>query len=768
MQATVRPQAGDSVRYRFADVVIEPLGRRIFVGQRERAASRRAFDLLLTLCAMPGRVLTRDELSNRLWPGGQIVSDEALTQAIFRARAVLGAQGERIVTLRGVGIRFDAEVICEAAPLPGVVMTGGVDGTGADSAAYVTAQAGADPTASTGAGNGTAATTPVAAGNGAATAKSVAAGTGAAAATSVMGGTGAAAANSIVGGTGTAAATSVTAGTGTTTAASVINAPATTPDPAALRSTATQITASNGAATTPDHPGASHADARAATIPAAALLTPSPATTIAELPAISDAGIAAVRTPAIPSAQPAAARWRKPWLAAAAFLLVGLALFAIWPLLRGDAVLIDEGYGISNADLHAVHADSARLLGEAIRHDNNGDRPRGRAVLETLADTDPRTPWPPLILALWSVGAGDTGAADSWLLQARERAAPLQDPYINAMLRYTEAERSGSPQDVIRYAGAVLDLRPQAWRMHLARAHLKNYQGLRDAALAEIRQIEIRALGNRKLEMALADRAAFGDVAGAQAVLDSLPRGNDEAAYAYLSGRIAWSRRDLAAAQRDWQRAAGLALRDGRNDIGNRSYANAGLAAMLQGDHAAAVAQFERARVGMVEARWVTDEIDLSLLLTQLHAIDGDLAGARREFQRAVAAAGRTGASKLTGLVVLIGARLLPDIDTSAVPQEDLDVAPALLAARQALARGDQAAARRELELARQRGVLEAAYADEARLLAAELGLPVAPERALDPPYPPLAAAAARLELAAALAQRGKTLDGKGNNPAGK
>ena len=90
MQAMARPQAGDSVRYRFADVVIEPQGRRIFVGQRERAASRRAFDLLLTLCAMPGRVLTRDELSARLWPGGQIVSDERQTPLVAAARGATG------------------------------------------------------------------------------------------------------------------------------------------------------------------------------------------------------------------------------------------------------------------------------------------------------------------------------------------------------------------------------------------------------------------------------------------------------------------------------------------------------------------------------------------------------------------------------------------------------------------------------------------------------------------------------------------------------
>lgn len=69
-----RPQTSASLRYRFDDVVIEPHGRRVFVAARERAASRRAFDLLQILCEQPGRVLTRDELSERLWPGGQIVS----------------------------------------------------------------------------------------------------------------------------------------------------------------------------------------------------------------------------------------------------------------------------------------------------------------------------------------------------------------------------------------------------------------------------------------------------------------------------------------------------------------------------------------------------------------------------------------------------------------------------------------------------------------------------------------------------------------------
>jgi len=604
------PQAA-SYRYCFADVVIEPEGRRVFVGARERAASRRAFDLLLTLCETPGRVLSRDELSARLWPGGQIVSDEALTQAIFRARAVLGVQGERIVTVRGVGIRFDADVQRETAAiaLPNP----------------------AEDAATTGA------------------------------------------------------------------------------PPLAVRVVAT------------DAAPASAADPR---------------------------------TPArerMPMQGAAKTRGYGAALVVLAAVLLALALRAWRP---GDGAWVDEGYGIRDPDVHAARADSTRLLGDALRHDNGGDRARARALLEALDDSDARTPWPPLLIGLWAVGAGDAVDAQHWLARARDRAAPLHDTYVNAVLRYAEAERDGTAADIIRYAGAVLDLRPRAWRMHLARAHLKHYQGLREAALAEIRQIEIDALGNRKLEAALADRASFGDIDGAQAVLDRLPRTTDAAAWEYLAGRIAWSRGDRRNARAAWQRAADEAQKNGRSDIGNRARANAGLAAMLDGDRASAIAEFERARVGMVEAGWVTDEVDLSLLLAQLQAAHGNAAIAHKEFERAIAAGRRNGDGTMASLATLIGLRLFPDLAPAAI--EATPAVQSLAAARAALRRGDRTGAHDELEAARRRGVLDLPFADEARLLAAELGEPVEPERMLDPPYPPLSTAGARLFLPEAAAARSR------------
>lgn len=599
------PANEPALRYRFGRIALETHGRRLLVDGRERPMSRRAFDLLLILLRAPRRVHARDALIDALWPGGQIVSDEALTQAVFRVRAVLGADGERIATVRGVGIRLDADVSAETD-------VGGL------------------------------------------------------------------------------------------------------PEPIAATPSVTVETRSE-----PDAPVA-HDDV--APVP-----TPAPA-----LPH-------AIAPPA-PQAKPR----RRTAPIAIALTAIVLLTVAIVLLRRHEPVAIDAGYGIAASDVHAVQTDGARLLREAVAHDNGGDRARARALLETLHDSDAATPWPAMLLGLWSIGAGDTVAADQWLARARERAAPLHDPYVNAMLRYIEAERGGNALDIIRYAGAVLDLRPGAWRMHLARAHLKNYQGLRDAALAEVRQIDVRELGNRKLEGALADRASFGDVAGAQAVLDSLPRTTDAAAWEYLAGRIAWSRGDRAAARAAWERASDEAKKNGRSDIGNRAEANAGLAAMLTRDRPGAIAHFERARVGMAEAGWITDEIDLSLLLAQMHALDGRAEAAHAEFQRAVAISGRGGDEVLHAQIALVGARLFPAVDFAPGKTPE-PAAQALLSARHAQARSDAAAAREDLQTAVRRGALDSVVADEARLLAAELGLPVVPEKPLDPPYPPLSAAAARL-----------------------
>ncbi len=74
--------------------------------------SRREFDLLALLLSPPGQVRTRDELIDRLWSGLDLADTRTLDTHIRRLRVKLEqdpAEPEFLVTVRGVGFRFDPE-----------------------------------------------------------------------------------------------------------------------------------------------------------------------------------------------------------------------------------------------------------------------------------------------------------------------------------------------------------------------------------------------------------------------------------------------------------------------------------------------------------------------------------------------------------------------------------------------------------------------------------------------------------------------------------
>ncbi len=74
--------------------------------------SRREFDLLSLLLSPPGQVRTRDELIDRLWSGRDLTDTRTLDTHIRRLRVKLErdpADPQFLVTVRGVGFRFDAD-----------------------------------------------------------------------------------------------------------------------------------------------------------------------------------------------------------------------------------------------------------------------------------------------------------------------------------------------------------------------------------------------------------------------------------------------------------------------------------------------------------------------------------------------------------------------------------------------------------------------------------------------------------------------------------
>lgn len=98
--------------YRFADCQVDPALRQVRCRGVVAEPQPKALDLLLYLIAHRERVVDKEELLEQIWPG-VVVSESALTQALRKARAMVGDDGERQAVIRTIqrrGFRFIAEL----------------------------------------------------------------------------------------------------------------------------------------------------------------------------------------------------------------------------------------------------------------------------------------------------------------------------------------------------------------------------------------------------------------------------------------------------------------------------------------------------------------------------------------------------------------------------------------------------------------------------------------------------------------------------------
>lgn len=602
----LRPLAG---HYRFDRVDLDTANVVLRVDGRVRVCPPKVFDLLLVLCQSPGQLISRSDLMDRLWPGGQVVADEALTQLIFRTRALLGPYGERIRTVRGLGLRLESDVRA-------------TDDAGSEAEPRRLSIVGDDRTDQ--------------------------------------------------------------------------NEPL--PHPAAEA-----------------WPGADERPAK--NIKAAWL------------------------------------KWSLPLLAVA--VLAMLAGTYEWRTPATAPAMVDEGYGIELSDVHASQAETAGLVAEALKSDENGERARAEVLLEALHRSDTRTPIPALFLALWhGAGSGLIDEGNDWLREADERIGPDPDVYMNLLRDYFAAEINGTPEQIIDQAGALLDIRPNAWRMRAARAHLMEFIGMREAALKEIQHITVPRFEGRKRNQIIADRAAFGDAAGAKAILDAIPPESDPSTHAFLSGRVAWSMGDFETARVHFERAAKNAYSAARIDIYRRSLMYVGAIEVVQRHDAEAMVTLETVR-NENENKSLIDEIDLSLFLAQLHAAAGETEQMRIELQRALEGARSSSGDQVNLASFFAAWRLLPD----SLPPKPADLPPeadAQWRAMEAYVAGDLETAENALAEARLLGIGNTRMADEARWLELMLGLAVTPESTLDPPFPPLSRVVLRRQIRDVLAANGE------------
>jgi DNA-binding winged helix-turn-helix (wHTH) protein len=98
--------------YRFADFELDPSTAELRRGEQAVTVEPQVFALVLLLVENRERVVSRDEILERVWDG-RVVSDSALSSRIKSARRALGDDGRAqrfIRTIHGRGFRFVAEV----------------------------------------------------------------------------------------------------------------------------------------------------------------------------------------------------------------------------------------------------------------------------------------------------------------------------------------------------------------------------------------------------------------------------------------------------------------------------------------------------------------------------------------------------------------------------------------------------------------------------------------------------------------------------------
>ncbi|HSS51845.1 MAG TPA: hypothetical protein VLX28_23125, partial [Thermoanaerobaculia bacterium] len=125
---------------------------------------------------------------------------------------------------------------------------------------------------------------------------------------------------------------------------------------------------------------------------------------------------------------------------------------------------------------------------------------------------------------------------------------------------------SENPESVATLS-ALLEIRPDAWALRLARAHYHLARRERAAALADLQRIPIRSLSQRGLALVLADRASLGDAAGADRHLRLGRLEDEEALAAFVRGRIRRSQRRPAEARKAFEQAIEEATKRNEPDL---------------------------------------------------------------------------------------------------------------------------------------------------------------------------------------------------------
>ena len=109
VRAILRRSTGEpsrSERLERGAIALDIERHRCSVGDAEIALTAKEFRLLEALMSRPGRVLSRQRLLDEVWGSDITVTERTIDTHLKRLREKLGAAGDQIETVRGVGYRF--------------------------------------------------------------------------------------------------------------------------------------------------------------------------------------------------------------------------------------------------------------------------------------------------------------------------------------------------------------------------------------------------------------------------------------------------------------------------------------------------------------------------------------------------------------------------------------------------------------------------------------------------------------------------------------
>jgi DNA-binding response OmpR family regulator len=113
VRALLRRKQSVDVVIEAGDIHLDARGRRVLVAGEDATLANREFDLLRYLMERGGEVVSREEILTEVWGTPDLLSSKTLDMHISWLRRKIGddqpGRKKRIVTVRGVGFRFDPD-----------------------------------------------------------------------------------------------------------------------------------------------------------------------------------------------------------------------------------------------------------------------------------------------------------------------------------------------------------------------------------------------------------------------------------------------------------------------------------------------------------------------------------------------------------------------------------------------------------------------------------------------------------------------------------